>query len=79
LNRPIAGKGALNITGEKGSVMISLEADTDNIMFIMEMAPNYTLALMDEAGTTPVILFNCKKSQQFDKTFIGEILSVFNK
>lgn len=79
LNRPIAGKGALNITAENASAMISIEEETDNIMFIMELANNYTLALMDESGTTPVILFNCKKSQQFNKTFIGEILSVFNK
>lgn len=78
LNRPIAGKGALNISSDKASAMISLEADVDNVMFIMEMAENFTLALMDEAGTTPVMTFNCKKSQQFDKTFIGEILSVFN-
>ena len=79
LNRAIAGKGALNITGNKGSAMFALEADVDNIMFIMEMAENYTLALMDESGSKPVMLFNCKKSQQFDKTFIGEILSVFNE
>lgn len=76
LNRPIAGKGALNVSGGKNSAMISLEADTDNILFIMEMADNYTLALMDGDGSTPVMTFNCKKSQQFDKTFIGEIISV---
>ena len=78
LNRPIAGKGALNVNGEKVSAMISLEADVDNVMFIMEMAENYTLALMSEDGSTQTVVFNCKKSQQFDKTFIGEVLSVFN-
>lgn len=78
LNRAIAGKGALNITGEKGSAMISLEADVDNIMFILEMADNYALALMDDTGSTPVMIFNCKKNQQFDKTFIGDIMTVFN-
>ena len=78
LNRPIAGKGALNENNGKVSAMISLEADVDNVMFIMEMAENYTLALMSEDGSTPVMVFNCKKSQQFDKTFIGEVLSVFN-
>ena len=78
LNRPIACKGGMNINGDKVFAMISIEADVDNVMFIMEMAENYTLALMDEAGSTPMVTFNCKKNQQFDKTFIGEVVSVFN-
>ncbi len=75
LNNAIAGKGIINTSSDKASVMFTLDSNTDNILFILEMADNYTLELLDENNRAALSL-NCKKSQQFDKTFIGEIVEV---
>lgn len=75
LNNAIAGKGIINTSSDKASVMFTLDSNTDNILFILEMADNYTLELLDENNRAALTL-NCKKSQQFDKTFIGEIVEV---
>ena len=76
LSKAIAGKGSVNVASDKVSVMFSLEDNTDNILFLMEMANEYTLVLMDEANKEQVILLNCKKTQQFDKMFIGDVVEV---
>lgn len=73
LNNAIAGKGALDISSGKASSMFSLTSNTDNILFLMEMTDNYTLVLLGE-NNKPVLEIKCKKGQQFDKTFVGEIV-----
>ena len=73
LNNAIAGKGALDISSGKASSMFSLTSNTDNILFLMEMTDNYTLVLLGE-DNRPALEIKCKKGQQFDKTFVGEIV-----
>ncbi len=75
LNNAIAGKSIINTSSDKASVMFTLDSNTDNILFILEMAENYTLELFD-GNNNAALTLNCKKSQQFDKTFIGEIVEV---
>lgn len=75
LNNAVAGKCVLNISPDKASAMFTLAADTDNILFLMEMAENYTLVLPG-TGNQPELVLECRKGQQFDKTFIGEITDV---
>ena len=73
LNNAIAGKGALDISSGKASSMFSLTSNTDNILFLMEMTDSYTLVLLGE-NNKPALEIKCKKGQQFDKTFVGEIV-----
>ena len=73
LNNAIAGKGALDISSGKASSMFSLTSNTDNILFLMEMTDSYTLVLLGE-NNRPALEIKCKKGQQFDKTFVGEIV-----
>ena len=73
LNNAIAGKGALDISSGKASSMFSLSSNTDNILFLMEMTDSYTLVLLGE-NNKPALEIKCKKGQQFDKTFVGEIV-----
>ena len=73
LNNAIAGKGALDISSGKASSMFSLTSNTDNILFLMEMTDSYTLVLLGE-NNKPALEVKCKKGQQFDKTFVGEIV-----
>ena len=73
LDNAIAGKGALDISSGKASSMFSLTSNTDNILFLMEMTDNYTLVLLGE-DNRPALEIKCKKGQQFDKTFVGEIV-----
>ena len=73
LDNAIAGKGALDISSGKASSMFSLTSNTDNILFLMEMTDSYTLVLLGE-NNRPALEIKCKKGQQFDKTFVGEIV-----
>lgn len=73
LDNAIAGKGALDISSGKASSMFSLSSNTDNILFLMEMTDSYTLVLLGE-NNKPALEIKCKKGQQFDKTFVGEIV-----
>ena len=73
LDNAIAGKGALDISSGKASSMFSLTSNTDNILFLMEMTDSYTLVLLGE-NNKPALEIKCKKGQQFDKTFVGEIV-----
>lgn len=73
LDNAIAGKGALDISSGKASSMFSLTSNTDNILFLMEMTDSYTLVLLGE-NNKPALEVKCKKGQQFDKTFVGEIV-----
>lgn len=76
LKRAIAGKGALDLDARTPAVSFNLDSDVDNIIFILEMANNYTIAICnaeDSTAQNPVTIINCKKTQQFGKLFIGEI------
>ncbi len=76
LKRAIAGKGALDLNAQSPAASFSLEEDVDNILFILEMANNYTIAICnaeDSSAQNPVTLIECKKTRQFGKLFIGEI------
>lgn len=80
LANAIAGKGGLDIdmnTGE-GAAMFSITENTDNILYLLEKAGSYTLVLYENTpaggvSQTPDLVIECKKSQQFDKLFVGDI------
>ena len=79
LPKPVAGKGVLDLNTNNPAISYALENDADNTKFILEMANNFTLAICSANDTTasnPVIQLDCKKSQQFDKIFIGIITGV---
>ncbi len=82
LPKPVAGKGVLDLNTNNPAISYALENDADNTKFILEMANNFTLAICkanDTTASNPVIQLDCRKSQQFDKIFIGIITGVHAK
>ncbi len=76
LARAIAGGGGLDITSEKAAAVFSVTDNIDNIVYLLEIADKYTLAYMGEGTSNePALVIECKKMQQFNKMFVGEILN----
>lgn len=83
LANAIAGKGGLDVNTNTGkaAAMFSVTENTDNIIYLLEKADTYTLVLYETGrangvSQTPELIIECKKSQQFDKLFVGEITDV---
>ena len=79
LPKPVEGECAIDINAAKPAISFTLKSDTDNIKFILEMANNFTITICraDDRGLqNPVTILDCKKTQQFDKIFIGSITEV---
>lgn len=83
LANAIAGKGGLDVNSNTGkaAAMFSVTENTDNIIYLLEKADTYTLVLYETdrangVSQTPELVIECKKSQQFDKLFVGEITDV---
>lgn len=82
LDKPVAGKGGFDLNGARPAVSFSVETNTDNILFLLSRCSNYTLAVFDAStglDKAPELVVECRKIQNFDKLFIGEILKVDKK
>ena len=73
LDTPITGKGAVDLSSDKAAVIFTLESNAGNTSLILEMAESYTLALLDETNSQSLLILECKKTQQFNNMFVGEI------
>ena len=73
MDTPITGKGAVDLSSDKAAVMFTLESNAGNTSLILEMAESYTLALLDETNSQSLLILECKKTQQFNNMFVGEI------
>ncbi len=77
LSKAIWGKGGLDITSSKSAAVFSVTENTDNILYLLEKAETYTLAFVAKnADNVASLVIECRKSQQFDKLFVGEIVEV---
>lgn len=77
LNKAIGGKGAIDISSERAAAVFTLTKNTDNILSLLEMADNYTLVYfndIEQNNQSPMLMIKCRKSQQFDKMFVGHII-----
>ena len=82
LPNPVAGKGVLDLNAQNPAISFTLESDRDNILFILEMASNFTIAICEANDTSvqnPALILDCSKAQQFDKLFIGSIKGLGKK
>ncbi len=75
LSKAIAGKGGFDINSGKAAAAFSVTENVDNIIYLLEKTENYTLAYIGE-GNDILLIVDCKKSQQFNNMFIGEIVNV---
>lgn len=82
LNKPIIGEGGFGVMSGKPAAFYAVTSNEDNILYLLDKADTYTLAFYNEiykdaaVAYEPWLIVECKKTQQFNSLFVGEIVSI---